>query len=74
MRVTLARKNRELVNALNDRGYPNVQNWDNFRKSLKKDLEKSCEKLMKGYNTIENCNSTFLKSSSLLMTDKSIVS
>lgn len=42
MRVTLARKNRELVTALNERGYPsNVENWDSFRKSLKKDVEKS---------------------------------
>ncbi len=39
MRVALARKNRELVNALNDRGYPsNVENWESFRKSLKKDV------------------------------------
>ena len=42
MRVTLARKNRELVTALNERGYPsNVENWESFRKSLKKDVEKS---------------------------------
>jgi hypothetical protein len=41
MRVTLARKNRELVTALNERGYPSkVENWESFRKSLKKDVEK----------------------------------
>lgn len=39
MRVALGRKNRELVSALNERGYPsNIQNWDSFRKSMKKDI------------------------------------
>jgi hypothetical protein len=53
MRVTLARKNRELVTTLNERGYPsNVENWDSFRKSLKKDVEKSSEKFLKGYNSV----------------------
>lgn len=49
MRITLARKNRELVSALNERGYPeNVQNWNSFKTTLKKDIEKSSERLLKG--------------------------
>lgn len=67
MRVALARKNREAVNALNERGYPsNVDNWQSFRKSLKKDINKSSEKIMKGYNSVEKLNCSLLKTSTLL--------